>query len=215
MEILDLRRLVRQGEHQQLEFKRKANFPERIVCEMVAFANSEGGKLLVGVDDDGSIYGCKSWEEDAFVLKQTLERIVFPALELRLQRAAVDARREVLIYDIAASSNKPHFVREGDRKVAYVRVQDRCMQASREMVELMRAARRSRGVSLTIGEPEGRLLRHLEQAPLTTLDETAQLLNFSRRKASELLIRLVRAGLLHIKPTEKQDVFTLAHEAFV
>ena len=57
--VNQLRRLVSQGEGQHLEFKRKASFPEKIVRELIAFANTEGGTLLIGVDDDKSIPGVK------------------------------------------------------------------------------------------------------------------------------------------------------------
>ncbi|MDZ7649627.1 MAG: ATP-binding protein [Cytophagales bacterium] len=47
-----------------LEFKRKAAYPEKIVRELIAFANTEGGTLLVGVDDDKSIPGVKYPDEE-------------------------------------------------------------------------------------------------------------------------------------------------------
>ena len=58
-EIHELKRLALEGEGLQLEFKRKASHPEKIVRELIAFANTEGGTLLIGVDDDGSIPGLK------------------------------------------------------------------------------------------------------------------------------------------------------------
>ena len=64
MELQELEDLVHKGEGQLLEFKLKASFPEKIVKEMVAFANSNGGQLLVGVDDDGRIAGLKFAEEE-------------------------------------------------------------------------------------------------------------------------------------------------------
>lgn len=58
-EVYQLRRLVMEGEGQHLEFKRKVSHPEKIVREMIAFANSEGGTILIGVDDDGLLAGVK------------------------------------------------------------------------------------------------------------------------------------------------------------
>ncbi|MCK5704374.1 MAG: ATP-binding protein, partial [Cyclobacteriaceae bacterium] len=73
MKLPELEYLVRNGEGQLLEFKLKASFPEKIVKEMVAFANSNGGQLLIGVDDDGRISGLKFAEEDKFVIEKAIQ----------------------------------------------------------------------------------------------------------------------------------------------
>ena len=63
MDIRDIKKLVLEGETDTLEFKKKANFPEKIVKEIVAFANTRGGRLLIGVDDDSTVTGVKYYEE--------------------------------------------------------------------------------------------------------------------------------------------------------
>ena len=57
--LTELRKLISKGEGLHLEFKRKALHPDKILRELIAFANSGGGILLVGVDDDKSIPGLK------------------------------------------------------------------------------------------------------------------------------------------------------------
>ena len=59
MTLFEAQQLIRQGEGDLVEFKRKAKYPERIIKEVVAFANSSGGHLFIGVDDDGTIVGLK------------------------------------------------------------------------------------------------------------------------------------------------------------
>ena len=73
MDLAELRKLVRQGEGENLEFKRKATHPDKIAREIIAFANTTGGILLVGVDDDKSIYGCKYADEEAFAIQSFLD----------------------------------------------------------------------------------------------------------------------------------------------
>lgn len=68
--LRELKKLASEGEGIQLEFKLKATYPEKIVRELIAFANTEGGTLLIGVDDDGSIPGVKYPEEEAHVVRQ-------------------------------------------------------------------------------------------------------------------------------------------------
>jgi hypothetical protein len=214
MDLQSLRRLVLQGEGSQLEFKRKARHPEKIAREFVAFANTAGGNLLVGVDDDGTLYGSKNPEGEHYVISRFLAAEVGPGLRYEMQRIPVSARREVLSYRIRESLQKPLYVREGEARRVYVRVADMSVQASREMVRLLRLQGEEQGVSLRFGEPERTLLRHLEQHPHITLSGTQHLLQTSRRQASLKLILMVRAGLLTIQPTAKGDHFSLNPQAF-
>ncbi len=74
-DLKSLKALVRQGEGMHLEFKLKATHPEKIVREIVAFANAEGGLLLVGVGDDRSVPGVKFADEDEYILTRPLPGI--------------------------------------------------------------------------------------------------------------------------------------------
>ncbi|MDB4285792.1 ATP-binding protein [bacterium] len=215
MEMQALRRLVREGEHHYLEFKRKANHPERIAREVVAFANAEGGTLLIGVDDDGEIYGTKTPEEDAFELTQIFSQIIVPPMAFSLDHIPVDSKRRVLAFSIKESSEKPHFVKDDIKKTAYVRVRDMSVQASREMRRLMWfRSRINKGVKFEFGDQEQSLLRHLEENTPITLTDAQRVLSVSRRKTSDLLVTLVRAGLLNISPNEKEDHYSLKKGAF-
>ncbi len=217
MDISELRRLVRQGEHLQLEFKRKANHPDKIAREIVAFANTEGGYLLVGVDDDGQIYGTKSAEGDAYEVSQYLEKNCYPKINCDIIHVPVNARREVLVMKIAPSNHKPHFIRVENgikSKIAFVRVADMSITASREMVSILRHSRMRKGVQLHIGDQERTLLQYVEEVSQMSLEAAQRRLQISKRKTSTLLILMVRAGLLKIHPTERGDFYTLAEEAF-
>ena len=216
MDLSELSRLVKQGEGIELEFKRKANHPDKIVRELVAFANTRGGILLVGVDDDGTIYGSKFSGEDAFAIGQILEKQTIPPLPLRMEHIAVNARRNVLAIFVDKSSQRPHFLKpdEKARKTAYIRVDDMSMIASREMVQILRHADRQTGVSIHFGEDERKLLQYLEEHNRITLAITQEILNIGKRKASAKLVLLTRAGILLIKPSYKGDYFMLAPSAF-
>ncbi len=68
-QVQELKFLVSQGEGASLEFKRKATFPEKIIREMIAFANSKGGIVLIGIGDDGSLPGLKHPEDESHVIR--------------------------------------------------------------------------------------------------------------------------------------------------
>ena len=55
--IAEVLALVRQGENSSVEFKSAKAHPDSLARELVAFANTQGGTLLIGVEDDGHISG--------------------------------------------------------------------------------------------------------------------------------------------------------------
>jgi predicted HTH transcriptional regulator len=71
-QVQQLKKLVAQGEGASLEFKRKVTNPEKVIREMVAFANTSGGVLLVGIGDDRSIPGLKFPEDERHVIMEQL-----------------------------------------------------------------------------------------------------------------------------------------------
>ena len=205
------------GEGEKLEFKRKANHPDKIAREIVAFSNSRGGLLLVGVDDNGTIYGSKFAREDAFSIQAYLEKYCSPQPLLTCTFVPVNSRRMVLVITVEEGLEKPYALQPDPKgpRYSYVRVKDMSVIASREMKIILKEDRRKHGVNIRYGEFERKLLQQLEHMPRITLEEARDLLRTSRKNASYTLIRLVRAGLLHIHPTEKGDYFTLAEEAFL
>ncbi|MEZ4827355.1 MAG: ATP-binding protein [Bacteroidia bacterium] len=214
MELTELKKLVEKGEGPNLEFKRKAAFPEKLAREMVAFANTGGGILMVGVDDDKSIPGCKFPDEDMFAIENFLLKSCHPKLNFRLEKVPLSAKRVILVYHIPRSRKKPHFLVQDGNRQAFVRSRDMSIVASREMISLLRLERRKSGVSIRMGEREKLIFEYLEQFGKITLEEAQRLLKTGRRQVSGLLVLLVRAGLLRIQPSEKGDFFSLAAEAF-
>ena len=51
--------LVSQPEGKTLEFKRDLSSPKPLLKTLVAFANTAGGRLVIGVSDDRQITGVK------------------------------------------------------------------------------------------------------------------------------------------------------------
>jgi predicted HTH transcriptional regulator len=121
-----------------------------------------------------------------------------------------------LAISIKESRRKPHFVKEDDtKKTAYFRVRDMSIQASREMRRLMWFGTRSnKGVRFEFGEQEQVLISHLEENDTITLNEAQKVLSTSKRRTSDLLVTLVRAGLINIRPNEKEDLYSLKKDAF-
>ena len=178
LDVRNLKNLVRHGEGLRLEFKMKVKYPEKIVKELVAFANTEGGHLFVGVSDAGVIEGVKFAEEEQFLLERAIEKYCFPAFTYRAYRIRLDNGREVLVYQVYESVDKPHFVQlETDpHPICYVRVKDRTIQASKEMKQILRRWDED-GIQFTYGEAEKLLITYLQKNQKITLKEFEKLAN--------------------------------------
>ncbi len=212
--VRDLRKLTTSGEGLKLEFKRKTSYPDKIVCELIAFANTKGGVLLIGVADDGSIPGVKFPEEEIFCLEEALEKHCRPRLTITHQTIPVAHQRFVVKVDVAEGKRKPYSFREADgRKIVYVRYEDKSVQASREMIEIVRRHRPTKSIKLRYGDHEALLMKYLDKHPFITMEHYRALTGMNRFKASRSLVILVLANILQIIPTEKGDRYTL-HYSF-
>jgi len=72
--------LIRQGEHQQLDFKHSISDSKKIARSLAAFANTDGGKLLVGVRDNGSLAGVRS-DEEFYMVQAAADLYCKPPIE--------------------------------------------------------------------------------------------------------------------------------------
>lgn len=211
MTLDDVKRIVARGEGQHIEFKRRVPTHERIAKEMIAFANTGGGTVLIGVNDDGSIVGVKDSEEEEFSLRQAVSSHCRPAVRWRSYRVPVTNKRDILVVTVPRSVLKPHFLLPGggDGQTAYIRIDEMSVEASPETVALLRSETSNEGVHFEMGETELVLLRYLEQYGSITVDTWAKVSNTDRNAASDLLVTLTRAGVLAHQTSDRGDYFTL------
>jgi hypothetical protein len=212
-QVQDLKKLVLQGEGSRLEFKRKAAYPEKIVREMIAFANTEGGILLVGVGDDGSLPGLKYPEGESHVIQEALKKCK-PLIKLEETFIPIGNARTILQYQIFESESKPHYLQFGEMKESYVRVNDQSIKASREVKEIIKRNQYKKDIRFNYGEHEQFLMQYLEENSSITLNKFIELRGLKRFYASKKLVLLVLADVLKITPHEKGDLYSLAfHKA--
>jgi len=208
-QIQQLKFLISQGEGATLEFKRKATFPEKIIREMIAFANTKGGILLIGIGDDGSLAGLKYPEEELHVMTEALKK-VRPYLQYNITLVPIAQSRTVIQYDIPESKRKPHYlVDEANIKASFVRVDDKSIKASRELREIVKREQRMKDIRFHFGEHEKFLMQYLDEKKAITLKEFIALSGLKRLYASRKLILLVLANVLKIIPHEKGDLYVV------
>jgi hypothetical protein len=208
-QVQDLRKLVAQGEGGNLEFKRKAAYPDKIVREMIAFANMRGGVLLLGVGDDGTLPGLKFPEDESHVINQALKNCS-PPLPVRELFIPIGNGRTIIRYDIEESSKKPHYWQTGEIRECFVRINDQSIKASREMREIVKRGHLKKDIRFYYGEHEKFLMEYLDEHPFITLNKFIELRGLKRFYASKKLVLLVLADVLQITPHEKGDLYSVA-----
>ncbi|MDO3642832.1 helix-turn-helix domain-containing protein [Mucilaginibacter sp. L3T2-6] len=207
---MNLKRLIFEGEGVSLDFKKTITSCEKIARTMVSFANNKGGKLLIGVADDGTIKGVKSEDEERYMITKAALFFARPALEPIFEEVYVDDKL-VLIAEIEQSNMKPHYALAEDGKWwVYVRVKDKSVLASKIVVDVLKRSSDNEGVLITYSTNEKTLLEHLDKTDRITIKECCQLLNIGRKKAQKLLVDLILSGVVRINTTEKEEFYTAA-----
>jgi predicted HTH transcriptional regulator len=207
-QVVELERLVAAGEGMHLEFKRKVSFPEKVVRELIAFANTEGGTLLIGVDDNKTIPGVKFPEEESISIHQELSKHCRPALAYHESVIPISEKRFVLKWRIPKSERRPHFYVANGERISFVRQRDQSIRASKEMSEILRRRKSTKGTRFTYGEAEKQIIHFLDKEPAMGLHDAMRVTGLNRYLASRTVVRLVLANVLRITPTEKGDLYS-------
>lgn len=206
--LVELRKLVSRGEGQHLEFKRKTSYPDKILRELIAFANSQGGILLIGVDDDKSIPGVKYPEEESLVIHNEIKKHCRPGLAFHESIIPISEKRFVLQWRIPKSEKRPHFFVVNTERISFVRQGEQSIKASREMTEIIRRSKSLKGTRFIYGEAEQKLIHFLGIQSTISLQEFLELTGLNRYMASRKIVRLVLANVLKITATEKGDLYS-------
>ena len=127
----ELLELLNQGEGPKLEYKRDDIRPEWLAKQIVGFANMNGGQILMGVEDDGSISGLQNENFQAWLMDTVVSRYVHPTI-LPDYEEITFADKKIAVITVPQGSNKPYTRRFNDREDAYVRYGNTCQLATRE-----------------------------------------------------------------------------------
>ncbi|MDP2884579.1 MAG: ATP-binding protein [Ignavibacteria bacterium] len=209
--------LLEEGEGFKLEFKRKVTTPEKIARALIGFANTKGGTILFGVDDDRTIVGVESEKSEVEMIQTAGLVFCDPPIEPTIEIISYRGK-DILQVTVDESTQKPHSLilnndgsNDPDTKVL-IRVKDKTVVASKEVVKILRSeSPEAPPLRIRIGDTERSVLDYLDTNEKITVREFGHLANISNRRASRVLIQLVRAGVLRIHTHEKEDFYTLAY----
>ena len=205
----DLKNLIQTGESRFLEFKHSVASPEKIAREMAAFANTKGGTLLIGVEDNGEIIGVESYHEEEFWLNQAAREECIPEIKVTMELVNT-GERDVLMVKVPEAKEKPIYVKGKKYRQVYVRVDDESVVASDEYIEVLKQNYSDEGVTFEYGENEQQLFRFLNEYGDITVERFSLLIGVTTYRAAKILVNLVSAGVLDLFEKEGVTHYTFS-----
>lgn len=193
----DLKNLIQTGESSFLEFKHSVASPEKIAREIAAFANTKGGTILIGVEDNGEMLGVEGYHEEEFWLNQAAEEECIPKVPITIELLNV-GERDILIVKVPEAEKKPVYVKGKKYRQVYVRVEDESVLASDEYIEVLKKNYSDEGVTFEYGEKEQQLFRFLKEYGDITVQRFSLLISVTTHRAAKILVNLVSAGVLDL-----------------
>lgn len=187
--------LIAEGEHVQQDFKFEISDARKIAKTLSAFANTLGGRLLIGVKDNGKIAGVRS-DEEQYMVEAAARLYCTPQVDCEMRTYLAEGR-SVLVATIAESRHKPVFAKnEHGQNLAYLRMADENILATPVHLCMWRQSANEQGELLAFTEREQLLLRLLEENGQLSLSKCCRLLRVSRRVVEHLLAKFVRYGVV-------------------
>lgn len=194
-----LKRIIAEGEHEHQDFKFAISDARKIARSISAFANRSGGRLLIGVKDNGVIAGVRN-EEDIYVIEQAAQLYCNPEQKPDFTAIKAEEGAIVIRVDIPKATKRPVQVREADGSLkAYYRVADENILATPLMVRAWRRKESDRPACLTLSDDERLLIETVNASGAISPADLMRCCMMSRRTTEELIINLFAVGVIDFR----------------
>ncbi|MGM9812181.1 MAG: helix-turn-helix domain-containing protein [Muribaculaceae bacterium] len=193
-----IQKLIAEGEHEHQDFKYQISDAKKIARSISAFANNSGGRLLIGVKDNGKIVGVSS-EEEIYMIEQAAQMYCRPPQQVKCTVYKVEGK-PVLYVDISEAKEKPvKAPDENDRWRTYYRRRDENIEASSLHVKVLeQQSNESDRASIAYTDNERMLLEYLSEHGGITIEGYMKLTHVSRIVAENTAVNLCKMGVLDI-----------------
>ena len=202
--------LIREGEHQQQDFKYRVADACKLAKSVSAFANTDGGRLLIGVRDDGHLSGVRS-EEEIYMMHQAAYKYCKPEASIKFDTYHADGRT-IVVATVPPSERKPVCaINEAGEERAYIRIADENIVASPVHLAIWREQQAEGGAMMTYTDIVMKLLSAMttDQPQSFTLNQIVRRSRISRFKVIHLLARLIRFGVVRCEYRDQQFYFSI------
>ncbi len=202
-----IRSLILQGESINLDFKFEISDAKKIARTFSAFANTCGGRLLIGVKDNGAIKGVKT-DEEAYMAELAAHLYCKPPVEFKIVTHSIESK-VILEVIIDESKNKPHLAPWKEKQwKAFVRVHDQNFVANKVMFEVWKIKFQQASLLLRYDDFEQKLFSFLKNKGEITLNELVSECKIPRHIAIKILAKLIVVEIISIRITETESYYS-------
>jgi hypothetical protein len=199
---------ISEGEHQRQDFKMRVDDSRKLARTFAAFANSDGGRLLIGVKDNGQVCGVNA-EEEVHMLEAAARFYCKPPVDFTIQAWKVE-HRTVLEINVSCSSDKPHIAcNEENEWKAYIRLGDKNLIAPAVLLELWKSKDDDRPQRYFHTEKEKRIFTALENNSGLSLSQLVRITKIQRPIMIKLLARFIRWDLMKMDLNQENPTYCL------
>jgi len=193
-----IKKLIADGEHQMLDFKFEISDSRKIARTMSAFANTDGGRLLIGVKDNGAIAGVRS-EEEYYMAEGAARMHCRPEVPIRVKEWKVDGRN-ILEIIIRPGQEYPYLAEDNSGKwIAYVRQGDQNFVANTVLLKVWRRQREPAGTIIRYRDEEKILMEYLDRHSRIGMGKFQRIAGIGRQKAEAILVNFIMLGFLRMR----------------
>lgn len=204
-----IRKLIAEGEHQQLDFKFGINDSRKIARTLAAFANTDGGRLLIGVKDNGSIAGVRS-EEEFYMVQAASEMYTRPVVPFEVKEWTVNQKRVLEIIVPAGKGTLHSAPVEKEDYLIYIRVKDENYPVNSVWLKAYKWKNLKTGTFIKFTESEKFLLTYLETETTITQSKYCKLAKINSKTAENSIAGFVAIGMISIEFTKHGIVYKLS-----
>ena len=211
--------LIKEGEHQQQDFKYRVADAKKLAKSVSAFANTDGGRLLIGVRDDGNMSGVRD-EEEIYMMHQAAYRYCRPQASIKFDTYQVAPHyannggrglRTIVIATVPPSDKRPiHAIDDEGNQRAYIRIADENIVASPVHLAIWRESQNPQGAMMTYTDSVRKLIDSMQGLRLP-LNQIVRRSAIPRHKVITMLARLIRFNIAQWEYADQQFLFSLVN----
>lgn len=206
-----IRKLIAKGENQQLDFKFGINDSRKIARTLAAFANTDGGRLLIGVKDNGSIAGVRT-EEEFYMIQAASEMFTKPVVPFEVKEWTINQKRVLEIIVPAIKDILHSAPIEKDNYLIYIRVKDENYPVNSVWLKAYKWKNSKTGTFIRFGESEKFLLDYLEKEPTITQSKYCKLAKINSRTAENIIAGFIAIGMVSMDFTKHGVLYKLSDQ---
>ncbi len=197
-----IEKLVEQGEHQKQDFKFEISDSKKIARSISAFSNTDGGKLLVGIKDNGSIAGVRS-DEEIHMLEAAAQMYCKPEVPLKFNEWNVNGKQ---ILEVDIEKSKEELVsapdKNGDYKV-FIRFEDQNILANGVFIKAWNKKKEAQSVEIKYTRQEQEFLKILQQTQPINFSQIRKKLKCSPAKLNQMILDFILINVVKLEISNK------------